>query len=88
MYRVIVDDDAAAQIDALPFAALPAFADALGALELAPEAGLPYNDDLPDGPMRVLTFGDPRHGSITYLLLPDQRQVHILVVQWLGLTRS
>ena len=34
--------------------------------------------------MRELTFGPEGQGTITYLLLDDQREVHVLVVQWLG----
>jgi hypothetical protein len=34
--------------------------------------------------MRELMFGPEGAGTITYLLLEDQREVHLLVVQWLG----
>jgi hypothetical protein len=47
VYRVIVDKDAADQIYALPVAALECYADAIGALELVPHNGRPYNDDSP-----------------------------------------
>jgi hypothetical protein len=30
------------------------------------------------------TSGPDGEGTITYLLLGDQREVHLLVVQWLG----
>lgn len=56
----------------------------LGVLELVPQNGRPYNDDKPGGPMRELMFGDRGQGTITYLVLEQQREVHVLVVQWLG----
>jgi hypothetical protein len=34
--------------------------------------------------MRELVFGDRGQGTITYLVLEQQREVHVLVVQWLG----
>jgi hypothetical protein len=34
--------------------------------------------------MRELVFGPDGIGTITYLLLEDQREVHLLVVQWLS----
>jgi hypothetical protein len=84
VFHVVVDEDATDQIDALPVRALRHFADALGVLELVPHNGRPYNDDKPDGPMRELTFGDGGKGTITYLVLDQQREVHVLLVQWLG----
>jgi hypothetical protein len=84
MYRVIVDDDAADQIEALPVTALKYCADAIGVLELVPLNGRPYNDELPDGPMRELVFGDGGQGTVTYLVLEQQREVHVLLVQWIG----
>jgi hypothetical protein len=84
VYRVIVDEHAADQVDALPVAALGYFADAIGVLELVPHNGRPYNEDRPDGPMRELVIGDRGQGTITYLVLEQQREVHVLLVQWLG----
>jgi hypothetical protein len=85
MYRLVPDTDSAEQIAALPSIAVPHFAQALDVLELVPgSAGRPYNADKPDGSMRELTFGPDGQGTITYLLLEDQREVHLLVVQWLG----
>lgn len=57
MYRVILDAAVLDQIAALPAQVLPQLAEAFGVLELVPQSGRPYNDDLPDGPMRELTFG-------------------------------
>ncbi len=84
MYRVTTYPDAADQVAALDVAVLPAYAEALGVLELVPGNGRPYNEDRPDGPTRELMFGAGGNGMITYLILEDQREVHILLVQWLG----
>ncbi len=84
MYRVIFDDSIPDQIAALPIVALPSFAEALEVLEFVPANGRPYNDDKPDGPMREWMFGPSGAGSITYLLIERQREVHVLLVQWVG----
>jgi hypothetical protein len=34
--------------------------------------------------MRELVFGARAAGSITYLVLDRQREVHVLLVQWIG----
>lgn len=34
--------------------------------------------------MRELMFGAASQGVITYLLLEREREVHVLLVQWLG----
>jgi hypothetical protein len=54
MYRVIPDSAVLDQIVAMPSEVLPLIAEVFGVLELAPHNGRPYNDDLPDGPMREL----------------------------------
>lgn len=82
MYRVVHDDVAKEQIAALPPKLLSAYAEAFVALELAPAYGRPYNDDKPDGPMRELVFGDGV-GTVTYLILDHQREVHVLLIQWI-----
>jgi hypothetical protein len=51
-------------------------------LELAPHAGRPYNDDLPDGPMRELILGSGGQIAVTYLIVDHAREVHVLVIQW------
>jgi hypothetical protein len=40
--------------------------------------------DYPDGPMRELMFGPHGVGAVTYLILEQQREVHVLLVQWIG----
>ena len=84
MYRVIPDSTVLAQIDALPASVLPLIAEVFCVLELAPHTGRPYNEDLPDGPMRELIFGPNSEAAVTYLIVEHSREVHILVVQWLG----
>ncbi len=51
-------------------------------LELAPWNGSPYNKEKPDAPMRELVFGTHGEGTVTYLVLEYEREVHVLVVQW------
>jgi hypothetical protein len=85
VYRTVPDVEVTDQIAALPEAALPWLAQAVDVLELTPTtAGRPYNAEKPEAPMRELMFGPEGAGTITYLLLEDQREVHLLVVQWLG----
>jgi hypothetical protein len=82
VYRVIPDSAVLDQIDALPAGVLPLLAEAFGMLEFAPHAGRPYNDDLPDGPMRELILGSGGQIAVTYLIVDHVREVHVLVVQW------
>lgn len=78
------DDAVMEQIAALPIAALIRYAELWGVLELAPGNGRPYSAALPDGTMRELVFGGDGEGTVTYLILEHQREVHVLLVQWLG----
>lgn len=84
MYRVITYPDVQDQIDALPIDALRSYAEVLTVLELAPGNGRPYNAEYPDRPMRELVFGPHGQGTVTYLILEHQREVHVLLVQWIG----
>lgn len=84
MYRVTTYPDAQEQVAALPADALPCYAEVFGVLELAPANGRPYNADQPDGNMRELMFGTHGQGAVTYLILKQQREVHVLLVQWVG----
>lgn len=34
--------------------------------------------------MRELVFGASGEGTVTYLVLEDQRRVDVLLVQWMG----
>lgn len=84
MYRVVTYPDAAAQVAALPPDALRRYAEVMVVLEVAPHGGRPYNDDKPDGPMREFVFGAHGEGTTTYLILDRDREVHVLLVQWIG----
>jgi hypothetical protein len=84
VYRVVHDDAALDQIAALPNRILHAYAEAISVLELIPNNGRPYNEDYPDRPMRELVFGEHGSGTITYLVLEHQREVHVLLIQWAG----
>ncbi|MFP5068666.1 hypothetical protein ACLFMI_03230 [Pseudonocardia nantongensis] len=52
VYRIIPDDVVDGQLDYLPRQALLGYVDVLAALEVAPDGGRPYNDAIPEGPMR------------------------------------
>lgn len=77
MYWIRPDPEVVDQIAALPSKALEPFAEVLALLEVAPSAGLPCNDEKPDG-LRDALFGPTKQGKLTYLLLEDQREVHLL----------
>ncbi|MFE0023289.1 hypothetical protein [Amycolatopsis sp. NPDC059021] len=82
-YSIDIDPDARDQIRALPSDGVAAFAEAMTVLSLVPKRGEPLNADNPEGGMYHLPFGDGR-GLITYLLLTDQDQVHVLLVTWVS----
>lgn len=82
MYRIVTDSAVLDQLAALPIEALPGYAEVLDVLELAPWNGRPYNKKKPDVPMRELVFGAHGEGTVTYMVL--EREVHVLVVQWIG----
>lgn len=84
MYRVIPDDATAEQVAALPVEALAGYLEVLSALELAPWNGSPHNEANPDGAVRRWVFGLAAAGHVVYLITEDLREVHLLVVQWLG----
>ena len=84
MYRVLDDDLVPEQVAALPAEALSAYAEARTLQEVAPWSGSPYRREMPDGPMRTLAFGGS--GGVAYLILEREREreVHVLLVQWIG----
>lgn len=82
MYTVETDEQSDEQVCALPQAALAAFAEARAMLEVSPWSGLPIINSKPDGPLRVLPFGNS--GLITYLIVDRQRRVALLDVLWAG----
>lgn len=84
MYRVVTYPDAADQVDALPGMALKSYAQALDVLRLVPENGRLFNVERPQGMLEVV-FGPQGEGSVVYILLKDQREVHVTLVQWIDL---
>ena len=84
MYRILTDSVVVDQLAALPAEALSGYAEVLHVLELAPWNGRPYNEEKPDAPMRELVFGAHGEGTVTYLVLEREGEVHMLVVQWAG----
>lgn len=81
MYLVIDDDQVQEQVAALPVEVLPA-AEIRTLLEVAPWSGAPYHRDKPNGPMRTTALGGS--GTVVYLILEELREVHVLIVQWIG----
>jgi hypothetical protein len=45
-----------------------------------------HHEDNPTGAVRRWTFGPQHAGHIIYLILDDQREVHLLLIQWLPAT--
>jgi len=87
VYRVITHPDALDQIAALPTAALAGYAEVLDALELAPWNGPPQNKGNPEGALRRRVFGPGAAGHVVYLILEAQHEIHVVLVQWLGVGR-
>lgn len=84
MYRVIPDSVVLDQLAAMPAELLPLVAEVFSLLELEPDCGRPYNASLPDGPIREFVFGANHEAAVTYLIVEHAREVHVLVVQWIG----
>lgn len=63
MYSVETEVAALVEVAALPPEALPAYAELMSLLEVAPWSGDPYNMQRPDANMRTHTFGGGRAGS-------------------------
>ncbi len=84
MYRVVPDAATIEQVAALPVEALEAYAQVLATLAIAPWNGPPQHQANPDAAVRRWTFGPDDAGQVIYLILDDRREVHLLLVQWLG----
>ncbi|PSL57116.1 hypothetical protein B0I31_10293 [Saccharothrix carnea] len=84
MYRIVPDAATLEQVAALPVEALSAYAEVLAVLELQPWNGRPQHEDNPSAAVRYWSFGPERAGQVVYLILEDQREVHLLLVQWLA----
>lgn len=84
MHRIVTDSAVLDQLAALPGEALSGYAEVLGVLELAPWNGRPYNEEKLDAPMRELVFGTHGKGTVTYLVLEREWEVHVFVLQWVS----
>jgi hypothetical protein len=84
MYSVETEVAALAEVDALPAEALPAYAELMTLLEVAPWSGDPYNLQRPAANMRTHTFGAGAAELAIYLVLEADRRVVTLRVLWVG----
>jgi hypothetical protein len=84
VYQLVPDAATIDQVAALPVEALSAYVEVLAVLELKPWAGEPQHAANPDGAMRRWIFGAGGSGQLIYLIAEDRREVHLLMVQWLG----
>lgn len=80
MYRLALDPIGEEQINAVPEGALRPLAELFTLLETAPWSGQPFNPANPRGNMLTHAFGE--RGLATYLVLEEQRQVHVLRIEW------
>jgi hypothetical protein len=80
VYRLNLDPVAEEQINAVPEGALRPLAELFTLLETAPWSGQPFNPANPRGNMLTHAFGE--RGLATYLVLEEQREVHILRIEW------
>ncbi len=80
MYRLALDPIAEEQIRAVPEGALRPLAELFTLLETAPWSGQPFNPANPRGNMLTHAFGE--RGLATYFVLEEQREVHVLRVEW------
>ncbi len=83
-YRIILDPTAEASAKALPPAVRPVVNEVMTTLGLVPWNGKSINEDSPDGEVRQMTFGPQNEGMVTYLILEREREVHVLLIQWVG----
>lgn len=63
---------------------MPAYAELMSLLELAPWSGDPCNLERPDANMRTHTFADEGRGLVIYVVLEAERRVVILRVLWIS----
>jgi hypothetical protein len=83
LYRIIPDAVVLEQMAAMPDKFLAGYAQLLDVLELEPWNGEPHGKN-PDGAVRRWSFGPALDAFAVYLILDDQREVHILNIQWWG----
>jgi hypothetical protein len=79
VYRLNLDPVAEEQINAVPEGALRPLAELFTLLETAPWSGQ-FNPANPRSNMLTHAFGE--RGLATYLVLEEQREVHVLRVEW------
>jgi hypothetical protein len=84
VYSYEIVPEASGQVDGLPLAALPYYAELISFLELTPWEGAPYRIDNPDGNMRIMAFGKRGEGMVSYVILEDQHRVVVVSVTWVG----
>lgn len=83
-YRIVPDETTLGQVAALPVEVLVDYAEVLDVLEVAPWNGEPQNVANPEGAVRRWYFGPDGAGQVVYLVVEERREVHVLLVQWLG----
>lgn len=86
VYRLVIYPEVSDQIAALalPSHLLFAYADAANSVASSPWDGMSHHKDNPDAEVRRWLFGPLGAGQILYLVLEDIREVHVLLVQWVG----
>ncbi len=85
MYRLVIHQEVADQLDALPAHLLGDYADAVDDVMAAPWAGSSHNLDKPDAEVRRRLFGPLGVGQVIYLVLEREQEVHLIEVIWLEL---
>jgi hypothetical protein len=60
------------------------YAALLDVLQLTPWNGASQHEDNPAGAVRRWAFGPRAAGEIVYLIDDQAREVHLVLVQWLG----
>jgi hypothetical protein len=84
VYRIVPDAAVSEQVAALPAEALQSYAEVLEVLQLTPWNGRPQHPANPNAAVRRWAFGPGQAGQVVYLILEDQREIHLLLVQWWG----
>ena len=82
MYRIIPDVAVFDQLAAMPDKFLAGYAELLDVLELQPWNGEPHYDKNPDGAVRRWSFGPSLAAFAVYMILEEQREIHMLTIHW------
>lgn len=83
-YRIVPDEAVFEQVAELPTEVLAAYAEVLDVLRLTPWNGDPQHEGNPNAAVRRWLFGPDFAGQVIYLIVEGRREVHVLLVQWLG----